>query len=81
MNVKRTTVAAISLTDCVSTLQEVIIADVNLDTNYKKTAKLHAKVKKIIYNVRQSTFIVTLWTPEAGIKDTRVYTRNNEFVN
>ena len=51
MNVKRTTVAAISLTDCVSTLQEVIIADVNLDTNYKKTAKLHAKVKKIIYNV------------------------------
>lgn len=47
MNVKRTTVAAISLTDCVSTLQEVIIADVNLDTNYKKTAKLHAKVKNI----------------------------------
>ena len=53
MNVKRTTVAAISLTDCVSTLQEVIIADVNLDTNYKKTAKSRAKVKKkIIYNVR-----------------------------
>ena len=46
MNVKRTTVAAISLTDCVSTLQEVIIADVNLDTNYKKTAKSRAKVKK-----------------------------------
>lgn len=81
MNVKRTTVAAISLTDCVSTLQEVIIADVNLDTNYKKTAKSRAKVKKNHIQCALSTFIVTLWTPEAGIKDTRVYTRNNEFVN
>lgn len=75
MNVKRTTVAAISLTDCVSTLQEVIIADVNLDTNYKKTAKSRAKVKKKSYTMCVNRLLLQHYGRLKRVSKILVFTR------